>query len=116
MPVFLQSGPNRPRVKSELNDVSSTGLSVRVRLQDEELFVRSARLLVALRLPGQSKLIAFCGHIRHRILADDAIRYGIEFDAEETKDFERQQDRVARYVLALQIESIRNDRAQRLGA
>ncbi len=85
-----------------LKDISATGVAVLVRMTDEPHLYSAWRLRLFLSLPGREEVLRFVGNVCHRRRVKDAIRYGIDFDAGATTNFERKQNAVSVYVSGCQ--------------
>lgn len=92
------------RAQSWLVDISTSGIGIAVTAGVEAELREMTKLELSFRLPPSHELITVVGRVRHRRLASDGIRYGIEFDEALTEDFPA--------CLALVQEFIRSRQAQ----
>jgi len=104
--VSLTTVEQGQRVDPEVNDISATGLSVRVPRQEEQKLFSSWRMRIALWLPDEKKPISVFGNIKYRKLVGSTVHYGIEFDP-ASEDYELNQHEIVAYVLRCQAEMFR---------
>ncbi|MFT5052660.1 MAG: c-di-GMP-binding flagellar brake protein YcgR, partial [Chlamydiales bacterium] len=95
--------------RAELCDISSTGAWLIVDADDESTLLRSGSLRLSFRLPGQAQLLDVYANVRTRALRGSAIHYGVEFDVERTQRAALQAERISQYVLARQLEMLREN-------
>jgi hypothetical protein len=65
---------------------------------------------VEFQLPGQYEAFEMAGLVRSRRLCGTSILYGIEFDPERTRDFDKFQEWILDYVMTRQAEGFRRAR------
>ena len=105
----VEVSPERIQAQVELIDLSGTGAAVLVDNETEETFAESSRILVSFRIPTVPVALHIVALIRNRRLTPGGVRYGIQFDTERTKAFERQQEAILDYVLIRQQDICKDD-------
>lgn len=114
--VQLTSIDGAKRCEPIAYDVSATGISLRVPLNDERNFFDAWDVKVTLQLPDAKESTSFFGTIRsRRRLEGTIVLYGIEFDPAKTPDFSEKQEQVFQYVLGIQAETFRRARSSEDG-
>ena len=70
-------------------------------------FADTEGLWVTLYLPDARRPVSMFGNIRYRRLTEQGIHYGMNFDAETSRDFERKQAIITKYVLKRELHELR---------
>lgn len=104
--ILRGEGRGRP-TRVTLIDISRSGLGVQLQTKGEDSLHRERKVRLAFRLPGDDEAFRLVGHIRQRSLFGSAIRYGIEFVQDQVTNFEREEERINRYVMKRQVEMLR---------
>ena len=95
-------------VQATLKDVSVSGISVLVSVEEErQKLFQSRKVKLVLDLPGVNDKLSMIGNVRYRRLVGSLIRYGIEFD-HATPGFTQKQQKLSEYVVRRQVEQIRD--------
>lgn len=76
------------RAQAQLIDISVTGIGIAVTAGVEAELRAVNKLELSFRLPPTHQLAKVMGYVRHRRLASDGIRYGVELDERLTEDFD----------------------------
>jgi hypothetical protein len=108
--VMLKGSGKKDPVLAELKDISATGLSTLVPREDEQTLYSAWEVQVEFQLPGQYEAFEMAGLVRSRRLCGTSILYGIEFDPERTRDFDKFQEWILDYVMTRQAEGFRRAR------
>jgi hypothetical protein len=109
--VELRGPVDETVFRGRVHDISSSGLSVVVAPADEQDLYRLGAVRLRFGLPGDEGTMDFTGMIRHRLLEDGAIRYGIEFYRDRSSDFEANVLHVGQWVDAQASAAGREDAA-----
>jgi len=106
--VTLKTGykDTSPGTSAVLNDLSLTGMSISLGSQGEAQLCGIEQLLVHFRLQGVEQPIELMVHVRYRRMAGTMIRYGLEFDPKGTREYGKQEERIAGYMIKRKIESV----------
>ena len=91
-----------------VNDVSATGVAISLSAEYERELFASWDLDMEIILPGESRPLSLAGKVRYRSPGVPAVRYGVDFDGENTGDFGKKQERIFQYVSACQSVALRN--------
>ena len=103
VPVTVQNIDGGRMHRAILRDISATGLALLLSVKDEPELFSLWRLKVVLHLPTSDEPVELIGHVCHRRrFGTRAVRYGIDFDQQETQDFENKQNLVFGYVAGCQ--------------
>ena len=102
--VELSSLAGESRARARLQDLSLGGLSVLIPREEEFRLADEWEFRLSFRLPHDDEPLEFHGAVRYRRLAGTHVQYGIEFDADGTRDFTQALERVSRYVKARQAQ------------
>jgi hypothetical protein len=98
IPVVVQSLDGETEAEGWINDVSATGMSLRVSLEVEEKLYPQWGVAVRFQLPGADDQFRMVGSVCYRHLVGDAVHYGIDFDPQATEGFEPQHTRITAIV------------------
>ncbi|MHC4141407.1 MAG: PilZ domain-containing protein [Planctomycetota bacterium] len=105
--VELRTEPEAPPLEVGLVNISETGVAISLDVGQDSRFADTTTLLVTLYLPDSRRPVSLMGDIRYRRLMADRIHYGIDFDPEASRDFERKQATITKYVLKRQLKTLR---------
>jgi c-di-GMP-binding flagellar brake protein YcgR len=105
--VELRLDPESSPVEAGLVNVSIAGAAVSLSPRAEAEFVDADALWVTLYLPTSRRPVSMYGHIRYRRLVKESVHYGLDFDADESRDFARKQAILTKYVLKRQMKALR---------
>ncbi len=111
--VVLEGEGGGIRAEARLANLSTIGAGVAIDPESESAFADTSRIAISLSLPDSRDPIRLIAHIRHRRLVAAEILYGLEFDAELSQDFTRQQDQITKYVMERQRALLRTEARMR---
>jgi c-di-GMP-binding flagellar brake protein YcgR len=95
-----------PVVNAVLNDISLSGVSLSIGTQGEAMLCTTDSVVLSFRLPNVDMPIEVVGLVRYRRMAGTMIRYGIEYDPKSTREYGKQEERIAAYMVKRKIESV----------
>jgi len=97
-PVRVLVQGSRQSVEGVLQDISDTGAGILICREDEAALFEDWKLTLVLRLSEDEEPLVLIGDVRYRRLQGSQLHYGIEFDHQNTTDFELQSARIRAYV------------------
>ena len=106
--VELQALQGGLRVEGRLEDISASGVRIRLERQADSTLTAISTVTTSFSLPDCG-VVSLTGHIRNRQLVEGSLSYGIEFDPELTDNFVSQQEIVVRFVMQRQRELLRQE-------
>jgi len=104
--VRAANSDTTPPVNAVLNDISLTGMSLSIGTQGEAMLCTTESVTLHFKLPNVDLPIEVVGYVRYRRMAGTMIRYGIEYDPKGTKDYGKNEERIAAYMVKRKIESV----------
>lgn len=90
-----------------VNDLSSTGLSIRLSRSQEFTFSETQLIRATFELPGVKEPFNLKMRFVHRTLVQGVERIGMQYDQASTREFEPQTERILSYVLERQGQLLR---------
>lgn len=87
-------------------DISATGIGLETDIGTDKALMDVDLVEVSIVLPGAATTQTLLAWIVHRRLVMGGVRYGLRFDAEQTREFASQQDHITTYVLRRQQEEL----------
>lgn len=102
-----QGPPPANEYVGQLKDISATGIAIWVDLKVSAILKFSQLLEISFGLPPSSEpLLRLTCWVRHSQAQGELVCYGLEFDRVRSKHFQRQQDKIAEYVMRRQREEL----------
>jgi len=86
-------------VNAQLLDISTGGMGFRAPLAAESVLAAADRVRVSLSLPTHEPHLDLVVKIRNRWLIGPEVRYGVEYDLEQTQDAQRQLHVITAFVM-----------------
>jgi c-di-GMP-binding flagellar brake protein YcgR len=105
--VELRIEPQDMPLEAELVNISETGVAISLAAGLDARFSDTEGLWVTLYLPDTRRPVSMFGNIRYRRLTERGIHYGMNFDAENSRDFARKQAMITKYVLKRELRELR---------
>lgn len=106
-PVHIGSEGVPAPVEAKLHNLSTHGARLSLDGQRERDFSATSRLTITIALPDRRHPVTVVGDIRYRALVGRRIHYGIEFNAELTGKFRRQQSAISKFVSRRRLDEYR---------
>jgi hypothetical protein len=100
--VTLHVAASGSTVDARLLDISTGGMGLRVPLAAESALAAADRVSVFLSLPTHEPRLDLVVKIRNRCLMGPEVRYGVEYDLEQTQDVQRQLGVISAFVMECQ--------------
>ena len=85
--------------RGTIDDISATGLALRIKPADEQFFLYPGALALKFQIPNQRGCLLMIANLRYRRRDfSGLVRCGFEFDAQHTEGFAEQSAIIANYV------------------
>lgn len=97
--VLLEDAVRGKSAPARVLDISTGGVGLLLTPEVDPRFAEVEKVRVALRLPGATEDLRLEGNVRRRSEEIGGVRYGIQFDPDQTAHFGEQQVLLAKYVV-----------------
>jgi c-di-GMP-binding flagellar brake protein YcgR len=94
-------------VDARVRNISETGIGISLEAALESKFADVTAVALSLHLPDARHPMNLMGNIRYRRLVGTGVLYGIDFDAEQSRNYDRKQRMITKYVLKRELQSLR---------
>ncbi len=105
--VSPESFPDLPQqyeANGRVKNISPVGIAILVDHDVETKLAAIDQVITVFQLPASDQMLEVVSWIRNRQLQDDRVCYGLEFDQDRSKDFEKQNSEIIKYVRHRQLE------------
>ncbi len=102
-PEFFPDLPQQFEANGRVKNISPVGIAILVDHEVETKLAAIDQVITAFQLPASDQMLEVVSWIRNRQLQDDRVCYGLEFDKDRSKDFEKQNSQIIKYVRRRQL-------------
>jgi c-di-GMP-binding flagellar brake protein YcgR len=96
--------PEEFKAVASVKDISAIGTAILIDREAEVTLAATDVVEVSFQLPISDKTVELVSWIRNRQLQDESVCYGLEFDADRSEYFERQQNEIIKYITRRRLE------------